>query len=108
MLQNICSPRSVGSSSQDGISIVHKWLIDVVLVQYVFGSLLFLGVKITVGQDVFSNLDILANLFIEENLVDLDVMSRSSLIKETWWEHHIVSVVPELNTILTIEGYVIS
>ena len=108
MLQNICSPGSVGSSSQDAISIVHKWLIDVVLVRYVFGSLLFLGVKITFGQDVFSNRDILANLFIEENLVDLNVMSRSSMIKETWWEHHIVSVVPELNTILSIEGSGIS
>ena len=31
-------------------------------------------------------------------------MCGDTLVQETWWEHHVVAVVPELNAILCIEG----
>ena len=79
-----------------------------VFVAYVFGSLLFLGSLITLGQNVFSCKDIFLHHFTEVDIVNLDEMSRHSVMKETWWEHHIISVVPELNTILTIKGHHVS
>tara|TARA_B110000305_G_C19090444_1_gene470507 strand:+ start:355 stop:564 length:210 start_codon:yes stop_codon:yes gene_type:complete len=30
-------------------------------------------------------------------------MSRDALVQETWWEHHVVSIKPELNAILSVE-----
>ena len=31
-------------------------------------------------------------------------MCGDALLQETWWEHHIVAVIPELNSILCIES----
>ena len=44
----------------------------------------------------------------EENGIDFDIMCREPVMKETWWEHHVVSVEPELSSILGIELILIS
>ena len=35
-------------------------------------------------------------------------MCRESVVQETWWEHHVVSLKPEQSTILTVECLLIS
>ena len=36
-------------------------------------------------------------------MIDLDEMGRETVVKEAWWEHHVVSSVPELWLILQVE-----
>ena len=38
-----------------------------------------------------------------EDVVDLNVMGREAVLEEAWWEHHVVSGVPELWLILVVE-----
>lgn len=38
-----------------------------------------------------------------EDVVDLDVMSRDTVVQEVRGEHHVVSLVPELGVVLVIE-----
>ena len=53
-------------------------------------------------------MDILFKHFGEENVVDFDIMRRESVMQETWWEHHIVSVEPEFGAILSVEHVLVS
>ena len=70
--------------------------------------MLFLTASISFVQDFLSGNDILFKHLGEKDVVDFNVMCRNSIVEETWWEHHLISVIPELNTILRVEVHLIS
>jgi hypothetical protein len=36
-------------------------------------------------------------------VIDLNVMSRDAVVQEVGWEHHVVSLIPELRVVLVVE-----
>ena len=52
--------------------------------------------------------DVLLHHLAEEDVVDFDVMGRQTVVKERGWEHHVVSVEPELGSILSVEHVLVS
>ena len=52
--------------------------------------------------------DVLLHHLAEEDVVDFDIMGRETVVKERWWEHHVVSVEPELSSILCVEHVLVS
>ena len=97
-----------GLDSLDSIGITRHWFVDVVSVWSVSCSLLFLCAWISLGQDISSSSDVFLHHLSEEDVVNFDIMCRKSVVQETWWEHHVVSLEPELGTILWVEGLHVS
>ena len=58
---------------------------------------------VSLGKDILSGLDVLLDHLTEENVVDFNVMRRESVVQETRREHHVVSVEPELSSVLLVE-----
>ena len=104
----VYSKLSGGPESFDDIGVFFEGLIYIVGVRDVFGGLLLFAAEISFGKNIFSSVDILLKHFGEENVVDFDIMRRESVMQETWWEHHVVSVEPECCAILSVELVVIS
>ena len=102
------SELSGDSESLDDIGVFFEALIYIVGVSDVFGGLLLFAAEISFGKDIFSSVDILLKHFGEENVVDFDIMCRESVMQETWWEHHVVSVEPEFGAILSVEHVLVS
>ena len=80
-----------------------KWLVHVVGVGGVLGSLDLVGVSITLGQHVLTSDLILLHHLDAEDVVDLDVMSGEAVVQEVWWEHHVVALEPEFRVVLSVE-----
>ena len=70
--------------------------------------MLFGSAVVSVGEDLLSGNDVLLKHLTEENVVDFDVMCRQTVVQETWWEHHVVSLEPELGSILGIKDSLVS
>ena len=103
-----CSEITVVSKSLDDWSISLESFIYVSWVSGIFSSLGLWGLKISIGQKFLSSNDILFHHFAEENVVDLNVMCRNPVVEETWWEHHVISIIPELGTVLSVEHILVS
>ena len=103
-----CSEGTILSKSLNSASVVLEWLEDVVGVSNILGSVFLNGAEISLGKELFSSNDVFFHHFAEENVVDLNVMCRNPVMEETWWEHHVVSIEPELSTILSVEHVLIS
>ena len=66
--------KTKAKASVDGISIILEGLVNVVRVGDIFGSLLLSRESVPVVQKLFPCDDILLHHFIEENVIDFDVM----------------------------------
>ena len=99
---------AVSSESLDGVGVLLEWLIDIVRVGHVSGSLLLFTAEISLSKDLLSCNDVLLEHLGEEDVVDLNVMCRNSIVQEVWWEHHVVSIEPELDTVLGVESDIVS
>ena len=67
-----------------------------------------MGSKISFGKELLSNGDISLEHLGEEDVIDFNIMCRESVMEERWWEHHVVSVIPELDAILGIEAILLT
>ena len=63
---------------------------------------------ISLSENFSSSDHIFLNHFSEINVVDFDIMCRKSVVEETWWEHHVVSIEPEFDSVLSVENVLIS
>ena len=81
---------------------------NIVGVGDVQSSLLEIRVLFSLIENFLSGGLILLEHLNGEDVVDLDIMSRDSVVQETGWEHHVVSGVPELWVVLVVEGHVVS
>ena len=77
-----CSEISVVSKSLDDWSISLESFIYVSWVSGIFSSLGLWGLKISIGQKFLSSNDIFFHHLAEENVVDLNVMCRESVMEE--------------------------
>ena len=96
------------SESSDSGGVVSESFINVSWVSDIFGSLLLGGELISLKKNFFSSGDVFLEHFTEENVVDLNIMCRESVVEEVGWEHHVVSVEPEVSAILIVESILIS
>ena len=102
------SELTVVPESPDCWCVVCEGLVDVAAVGGVPGPVLFLGALVSVGQDLLPGDDVLLHHLAEENVVDLDVMRRESVVQETGREHHVVPVEPELSSVLRVEHVLVT
>ena len=98
------SENSVIFEALDLVIILSEWLPDIVRVWCVLSGAFFLSACISLSQDLSASDLVLSDHFDGEDVIDLDVMGRDAVMKEVWWEHHVVTRVPELGLILLIEG----
>ena len=71
----ICySEVSISSQSKDCDGVLLQWLVDVVWVHGILGSLFFLRAEISLGKELLSGNDILLEHLAEVDIVDLDEM----------------------------------
>ena len=63
---------------------------------------------VSFSQDFLAGNQVSPEHFGEENVVNLDVVSRDAVVQERRWEHHVVPVEPELNSILGVESVLVS
>ena len=59
--------------------------------------------KISFSENFLSGDDIFLNLLHKEYIIDFNKVSRHSIVQKAWWEHHVVSFEPELDSILRVE-----
>ena len=102
-LLNRISEFSIKSKSENGISILLKWLINIIGIGNIFSSLDLLTMEISLSENFLSGNDIFLNLFDKEYIIDLDKVSRHSVVQKAWWEHHVISFEPELDSILRVK-----
>ena len=102
-LLNRISEFSIKSKSENGISILLKWLINIIGIGNIFSSLDLLTMEISLSEYFLSGNDIFLNLFDKEYIIDLDKVSRHSVVQKAWWEHHVISFEPELDSILRVK-----
>ena len=102
-LLNGISEFSVESKSENGISILLKWFINIIGIGNIFSSLNLLTMEISLSENFLSGNDIFLNLFDKEYIIDLDKVSRHSVVQKAWWEHHVISFEPELDSILRVK-----
>lgn len=81
-----------------------KWLPDIVWIECILRGALFLSASVSLSQDLTTGHVILFEHFNSENVIDLNIMGRDTIVKEVGWEHHVVTSIPELRLILLIEG----
>ena len=53
-------------------------------------------------QKFSSSTNVFPEHLVEENAVDFNVMCWEPVVKEVWWEHHVISVIPEFYSILSV------
>ena len=94
---------SIKSKSENGVSILLKWLINIIGIGNIFSSLDLFTMKISFSENFFSSNDIFLNLLHKEYIIDFNKVSRHSIVQKAWWEHHVVSFEPELDSILRVE-----
>ena len=80
-----------------------EWLIDVVGISCVQSSLNFIGMSFTFSQYLSACTLVLLHHFNWKNMIDLNIMGWKTIVKEVWWEHHVVTGVPEFRVVLSIE-----
>ena len=100
---NRISEFSIKSKSENGISILLKWFINIIGIGNIFSSLDLLTMEISLSENFLSGNDIFLNLFDKEYIIDLDKVSRHSVVQKAWWEHHVISFEPELDSILRVK-----
>ena len=95
--------------SLDSWGVFSEWLEYVTAVSSVSCSLFLLRVGISFSENILSSCDVLLHHFAHENVVDFNIMCRESVVKETWWEHDVISLEPEMSEVLLVEfGMVLS
>ena len=98
------SEKSVILHALDLVIILSKWLPNIVRVRCVLGSAFFLSACISFSQYLSASDLVLPDHFNGEDVINLDVMGRDTVMEDVGWEHHVVTRVPELWLILLIEG----
>ena len=88
--------------------VVSEWLVDVVGVESILGSLLLIGVAISLLNDFLLGDHVSLQHFGEENGVNFDIMCRQSVVEVVLWEQLVVPLLPELDSILAVEGGLVS
>lgn len=78
-------------------------LVHVVLVGNVLGALNLVAVGVTLGQNDSAGDLVLLHHLDAEDVVDFDVMRGETVVQEVWWEHHVVTLVPEFWVVLSVE-----
>ena len=98
---------SIVSESLDGWSIICEWLVDVTF-KYISSSVLLKAVLVSFGKNFLSGDNVFLHHLAEEDVIDFNIMCRKSVMQETWREHHVVSIVPEGDSVLGVECLLIS
>jgi len=87
----------------DLIIVLTECLVHVTGVSDVLGVFDLIRVAFTVSKDLLACDLIAFHHLNSEDVVDLDVMGGDAVVQEVRWEHHVVSLVPELGVVLVIE-----
>ena len=98
------SEKSVILHALDLVIILSEWLPNIVRVRCVLSGAFFLSACISFSQYLSASDLVLPDHFNGEDVIDLNVMGRDTVMKEVRWEHHVVTRVPEFWLILLIEG----
>ena len=98
-----CSEFAVVLHTLDSVVVSVHGLVDVVGVGGVTSSLFLVGVSVSFGEDFTTSYLVFFDHLHCENVVDLDVMRRNTVVQEVGREHHVVARVPELWVILAVE-----
>jgi hypothetical protein len=61
------------------------------------------ALSVALGKDLLAGRLISLHHLDGEDVIDLNVMSRDAVVQEVGWEHHVVSLVPELGVVLVVE-----
>ena len=100
----LLSEEFVGLHTRDLVVVTAaEGFVDVVSVLDEFGTLDFVGVGLSFSEDLLTGALVLLHHLNGEDVVDLDVMSRDPVVQEVRGEHHVVTRVPELGLILSVE-----
>ena len=98
-----CSEEVIVLGALDLVIIFAKRLPDIVRIESILGSTLFLGAGISLSEHFPTSEVIFLEHFDCKNVIDLDIMSRHAILKEVGWEHHTVASIPEFWLILLVE-----
>ena len=89
----------------DPVIIRSEGLVDVVGVGRILGALGVVRLLVA-GLDHFAADDLVAFDHLDgEDVVDLDVVSRDTVVQELGREHHVVTGVPEFGVVLSVESH---
>ena len=103
LLDELRSEGAISLGSLDLVVVSSHRLVNIVGVQDVLGSLLEVGVSLSVGENFLSG-DLVALEHLDvEDVVDFDVMSGESVVQERGREHHVIASIPELGVVLGVE-----
>ena len=100
----LLSENSVIFGALNLVIVLSEWLPDIVRVGCVLCGAFFLSACISLSQDLSASDLVLPDHFNGEDVINLDVMGRDTVMEDVGWEHHVVTRVPELWLILLIEG----
>ena len=75
----------------DLVIIWSKRLPDIVGIERILCGTLFLSASVSLSNDLTAGKVILFEHFNGKDVIDLDVMSGETVVKEVWWEHHVVT-----------------
>ena len=99
----LCSHETEVLDAADFVVVGTHWLINVVSVRRVAGQTLLRRASLSLIDDLLANTDILLHHLDAVDMVNLNEMSRETVVEEVRWEHHTVASVPELGLILLVE-----
>ena len=97
------SEQTLRSESLDRVRVLLERLVDIVRIGGISSSLLLGRALVSLVKNLLSRNDVLLHHLACENVIDFDEMCRESIVEEVRWEHHVVSVEPELSTVLGVE-----
>lgn len=98
-----CSEQSVVLKSLELIVILTDSLIHVVRVCDILSVLDLVGLSVALAKDFLAGDLIALHHFDGEDVVDLNIVSRQSVVQEVRGEHHVVALEPELWVVLVVE-----
>ena len=87
----------------DAVVVFSEWLPNIIGVDCVLRGTLLLSACVSLSNDLTTGHVILFEHFNGKDVIDLDIMSGKTVVKEAGWEHHVVTGEPELRLILLVE-----
>ena len=107
MVQNTrfswCSEEVVILGALNLVIIFAKGLPNIVRIESILGSTLLLGAGISLCKYFSAGKMIFLEHFDSKNVIDLDIVSRHTVLQEVRWEHHAITCIPEFRLVLLME-----
>ena len=98
-----CSEEVIVLGALDLVIIFAKRLPDIVRIESILGSTLFLGAGISLSEHFPTSEVVFLEHFDSKNVIDLDIVSRHTVLQEVRGEHHAITCIPEFRLVLLME-----